>query len=137
VKCGNFEKPRLICQIRLVSDSNLCFHHRPGSQSGPLFPIFVLSENHPSKLPDNVIPFEEARPVSRFPGSPMKSDLLDKASEIVTDPLVLINLVSQRVRQLNSGRSPLVPTRPSMGVADIALTEIIEGKIKLVEKAEA
>jgi DNA-directed RNA polymerase subunit omega len=98
---------------------------------------FFLSENDPSMLPDNVIPFEEARPVSRFPGSPMKSHLLDQASEIVTDPLVLINLVSQRVRQLNSGRSPLIPTRPSMGVADIALTEIIEGKIKLVVKAEA
>lgn len=88
-------------------------------------------------LPENVIPFEEAKPQSRFPGSPMKSDLLDKASEIVTDPLVLINLVSQRVRQLNSGRSPLVPVRPSMGVADIALTEIIEGKIRLIDKERA
>ncbi len=63
----------------------------------------------------------------------MKSHLVEKAAEVVTDPLVLINLVSQRVRQLNSGRSPLVPTRPSMGAADIALTEIIEGKIALVE----
>ncbi|MFT3991027.1 MAG: DNA-directed RNA polymerase subunit omega [Luteolibacter sp.] len=62
----------------------------------------------------------------------MKSDLVEKASEIVSDPLVLINLVSQRVRQLNSGRSPLIPTRPSLGVADIALLEIIEGKIKLI-----
>jgi DNA-directed RNA polymerase subunit omega len=96
-----------------------------------------LSENQFPMLPDNVIPFAEERPVSRFPGSPMKSDLVEKASEIVTDPLVLINLVSQRVRQLNSGRSPLIPTRPSMGVADIALTEIIEGKIRLREKAEA
>jgi DNA-directed RNA polymerase subunit omega len=96
-----------------------------------------LSEKSRSQLPENVIPFEEERPISRFPGSPMKSDLVEKASEIVTDPLVLINLVSQRVRQLNSGRSPLVPTRPSMGVADIALTEIIEGKIRLLEKAEA
>jgi len=69
-----------------------------------------------------------------FPDSPMKSELLDKAAEIVLDPLVLINLVSQRVRQLNSGRSPLIPTRPSMGAADIALTEIIEGKIRLIEK---
>ncbi|MBK1882766.1 DNA-directed RNA polymerase subunit omega [Luteolibacter pohnpeiensis] len=65
----------------------------------------------------------------------MKSDLVEKASDIVPDPLVLVNLVSQRVRQLNSGRSPLIPTRPSMGVADIALTEIIEGKIKLIEKS--
>jgi DNA-directed RNA polymerase subunit omega len=129
------QKIRSFHQIRLVRSADLCFDHRPGSQSGQL--KILLSENDPSMLPDNVIPFEEARPVSRFPGSPMKSHLLDKASEIVTDPLVLINLVSQRVRQLNSGRSPLIPTRPSMGVADIALTEIIEGKIKLVEKAEA
>ena len=64
----------------------------------------------------------------------MKSDHVEQASEIVTDPLVLVNLISQRVRQLNSGRSPLIPTRPSMGAADIALTEIIEGKIKLIER---
>ena len=96
-----------------------------------------MSENVPPLLPENVIPFEQTRPDSRFSGSTMKSDLLEKASEIVPDPLVLVNLVSQRVRQLNSGRSPLIPTRPSMGVADIALQEIIEGKIKLVEKAEA
>lgn len=64
----------------------------------------------------------------------MKSDLVEQASEIVTDPLVLINLVSQRVRQLNSGRSPLIATIPSMGAADIALTEIIEGKLKLIER---
>jgi DNA-directed RNA polymerase subunit omega len=107
----------------------------PGSVTGSTLPC-VLSDQAPS-LPDNVVPFEQTRPHSRFPGSPMKSDLVEKASDIVTDPLVLINLVSQRVRQLNSGRSPLVPTRPSMGVADIALTEIIEGKIKLVNKAEA
>lgn len=94
----------------------------------------VLSEKKPSLLPENVIPFEQAQPISRFPGSPMKSDLVEKASEVVSDPLVLINLVSQRVRQLNSGRSPLIATRPSMGVADIALQEIIEGKIQLVRK---
>ncbi len=64
----------------------------------------------------------------------MKSDLVEQASEIVPDPLVLVNLVSQRVRQLNSGRSPLIATRPSMGAADIALIEIIEGKIKLIER---
>jgi len=68
----------------------------------------------------------------------MKSYLLEKAAEVVADPLVLINLVSQRVKQLNSGRAPLIPVRPSMGIADIALTEIIEGKIRLVVKpAEA
>jgi DNA-directed RNA polymerase subunit omega len=83
---------------------------------------------------DNIIPFESPGSNSKFSGTPMKTDLIDRAAEIVTDPLVLVNLVSQRVRQLNSGRSPLIPTRPSMGAADIALTEIIEGKIKLADK---
>ena len=63
----------------------------------------------------------------------MKNDLVEQAAEIVPDPLVLINLVSKRVAQLNQGRSPLINAVPSMGFADIALTEIIEGKIKLIE----
>lgn len=83
---------------------------------------------------DNIIPFEQPEAPSRFPGIPMKSELVEKASEIVQDPQILINMVSQRVRQLNSGRSPLIPTRPSMGAADIALLEIIEGKIRIAEK---
>ena len=62
----------------------------------------------------------------------MKAALVDQAAEIVKDPQVLINVVSQRVRQLNTGRAPLVDTLPSMGAADIALTEIIEGKLKII-----
>lgn len=81
--------------------------------------------------PDNIVPIESPKAHSRFPGTPMKSDLVEQASQVVTDPLVLINMVSQRVRQLNSGRSPLIQTLPTMGAADIALTEIIEGKVKL------
>lgn len=80
----------------------------------------------------NIIPFEQPKPATRFPGTLMKSDLVDQAAEIVTDPQVLINIVSQRVRQLNTGRAPLVDTLPSMGAADIALTEIIEGKLKII-----
>lgn len=83
---------------------------------------------------ENIVPFAQAPPISQLPGSTMKSDLVEQASEIVSDPLILINLVSQRVRQLNSGRSPLIDRLPSMGAADVALTEIIEGKLKLVEK---
>lgn len=59
----------------------------------------------------------------------MKSELVEQAAEIIKDPQVLINIVSQRVRQLNTGRSPLVSVLPSMGAADVALQEIIEGKI--------
>ncbi|MEQ1750666.1 MAG: DNA-directed RNA polymerase subunit omega [Prosthecobacter sp.] len=39
-------------------------------------------------------------------------------------------MVSKRVKQLTSGRAPLVERRPGMREADIALLEIIQGKIK-------
>lgn len=65
----------------------------------------------------------------------MKNSLLVQASEIIEDPQILVNVVSQRVAQLNQGRAPLIETVPSMGAADIALTEIIEGKV-IISKPE-
>ena len=62
----------------------------------------------------------------------MKSDLVERAALVEPDPQILINMVSKRVQQLNAGRAPLIDTVPSMGAADIALTEIIEGKIRRV-----
>lgn len=83
-----------------------------------------------------IVPFEAQATPLQSNVVPMKSDLVEKAAKIVPDPLVLINLVSKRVRQLMQGRSPLINALPSMGFADIALSEIIEGKIVLVEKPE-
>jgi DNA-directed RNA polymerase subunit omega len=63
----------------------------------------------------------------------MNADLVKKALAIVINPHVLVNLVSKRVRQLNSGggRSsrPLLADVGHLGAADIALSEIIEGKM--------
>ncbi len=62
----------------------------------------------------------------------MNSELTKRAMEKVGNPHVLVNLVSRRVRQLNGGGGasrPMVEVPPTMGVADIALTEIIEGKL--------
>lgn len=42
---------------------------------------------------------------------------------------MLVNIVSKRVRQLNAGHKPMVDTLGRMGLADIALKEIIEGKL--------
>jgi DNA-directed RNA polymerase subunit omega len=73
----------------------------------------------------------------------MNADLCKRANEKVGNPNVLINLVSRRVRQLNSGGGglsrPLVNVPASMGLADIALTEILEEKIgwELPEQAPA
>ena len=51
----------------------------------------------------------------------------------VGNPNILVNLVSRRVRQLTSGAGamsrPLVADIGNAGAADIALREIIEGKI--------
>ncbi len=59
----------------------------------------------------------------------MKTELIEKASRIVGDNQLFINIVSKRVNQLNHGADPFVPTTPEMGSGDIALTEIIEGKL--------
>ena len=63
----------------------------------------------------------------------MNATLVKQALEIVLNPHVLVNLVSRRVRQLNSGAGrssrPLVADVGNLGAADIALTEIIEGKM--------
>jgi DNA-directed RNA polymerase subunit omega len=81
----------------------------------------------------NIIPFDEKRPGCGHSSKSMKSNLVVKASEIIKDPQILINVVSKRVAQLNQGRAPLINTVPSMGAADIALTEIIEGKVVIAE----
>jgi len=63
----------------------------------------------------------------------MNSELCKKAAEKVGNPNVLVNLISRRVRQLNSGAGglsrPLISDPGHLGSADIALREIIEEKI--------
>ncbi len=53
--------------------------------------------------------------------------------EMVGNPNILVNIISRRVRQLNSGMGgssrPLIADAHKMGAADIALTELIEGKM--------
>lgn len=64
----------------------------------------------------------------------MRSDLVEKASTVIPEAPILINMVSKRVQQLNQGRPPLVQVAARLGQADIALMEIIEGKIVLQEQ---
>ncbi|PYJ02948.1 MAG: DNA-directed RNA polymerase subunit omega [Verrucomicrobia bacterium] len=63
----------------------------------------------------------------------MNAELTKKALEKVGNPNVLVNLVSRRVRQLNSGGGavsrPLVANTTNLGAADVALTEIIEERM--------
>ena len=63
----------------------------------------------------------------------VNAELCKKALEKVGNANVLINLVSRRVRQLNSGggglNRPLIADATNLGMADVALREIIEEKI--------
>ena len=59
----------------------------------------------------------------------MQTHLLENATKVITSPQVLVNVISRRVRQLMDGQRPLVEVQPRMGLADIALSEVIEGKI--------
>ena len=59
----------------------------------------------------------------------MQSLLLDQASKLIPDQQKLINIVSKRVRQLSQGHRPLVQITPRMVYSDIALKELIDGKL--------
>ena len=59
----------------------------------------------------------------------MKSNLVKAASEVIPNPKILVNMVSQRVRQLCLGHRPLVEFVPGLGHADVALSEIAAGKL--------
>jgi len=59
----------------------------------------------------------------------MKADLIAAASEVITNQQILVNMVARRVRQLSLGHRPLVEYAPGLREADIALTEIANGKL--------
>ncbi|MEI6322367.1 MAG: DNA-directed RNA polymerase subunit omega [bacterium] len=56
---------------------------------------------------------------------------IEAAAKVITNKQQLVNMVSKRVRQLSAGSRPLVETNLSMGLADIALSEIAEGKLTM------
>ncbi len=59
----------------------------------------------------------------------MTTQLLEEAAHIIPNQQLLINVVSRRVRQLGLGHRPMVETTPRMSLTDIALKEIVAGKL--------
>ncbi|MCX6937977.1 MAG: DNA-directed RNA polymerase subunit omega [Verrucomicrobia bacterium] len=59
----------------------------------------------------------------------MRDDYLQNARRLITDPNILVNVVSRRVKQLRAGARPLVVSLEKLAPEDVALREIIEGKI--------
>jgi DNA-directed RNA polymerase subunit omega len=84
------------------------------------------------------IPVASAPTVLQFPTEPIRSvrplrhmttQLLQEAAKVIPNQQLLINVVSKRVRQLGLGHRPMVETTPRMSLTDIALKEIIGGKL--------
>jgi DNA-directed RNA polymerase subunit omega len=65
----------------------------------------------------------------------VNSEYIKQALAKVGNPNVLVNLISRRVRQLTSGGGssrPLIEQTAAMGAADVALVELIDGKMDFV-----
>ena len=58
----------------------------------------------------------------------MNAELCRLAQEQIGNSDILVNLISTRVRQLNSGSRALIDA-PLLGAANVALTELVEGKM--------
>lgn len=59
----------------------------------------------------------------------MRDDYLKEAHKLIPDANILVNVVSTRVKQLKRGSRPLVESLEKLSPEDLALREIIEGKI--------
>jgi DNA-directed RNA polymerase subunit K/omega len=59
----------------------------------------------------------------------MQSTLLATASTVIPNQHLLVNIIRLRVRQLMRGHRPLIAAPPGMGLADVALSEVIAGKL--------
>jgi len=89
----------------------------------------------------NIIPpvvSDHTSPILQFPADAnravrsmrnMTTQLLQEAAQVIPNQQLLINVVSRRVRQLGLGHRPLVEATPRTSLSDIALREIIAGKL--------
>jgi DNA-directed RNA polymerase subunit omega len=66
----------------------------------------------------------------------MTTQLLQEAAQVIPNPQLLINVVSKRVRQLGLGHRPMVEVGLKASLTDIALKEIIAGKLAYEEQGE-
>src|SRR6202008_2341958 len=99
--------------------------------AAPQIPPSALAPSAPTILQ---FPTEPARAVKSL--RHMTTQLLQEAAQGIPNQQLLINVVSKRVRQLGLGHRPMVETTPRMSLTDIALKEIIAGKLAY-ESAQA
>src|SRR6476619_4898086 len=77
----------------------------------------------------NILQFESGGSRSIRSLRNMTAQLLQEAAKVIPNQQLLINVVSKRVRQLGIGHRPVGEATPRSSLADIALKEIIAGKL--------
>jgi DNA-directed RNA polymerase subunit omega len=92
----------------------------------------TVAEGSPTILQ---FPTEASRPARSLRN--MTTQLLQEAAKVIPNQQLLINVVSRRVRQLGLGHRPLVEVGPRASLTDIALKEIITGKLTYELTSEA
>ena len=62
----------------------------------------------------------------------MNPEYLEAALKVIPNPPRLVNVISRRVRQLNSGQRPMVDVPPRTDPLNIALQEVAAGKLAVL-----
>ena len=98
--------------------------------------ISRLSANPLSSGSPAILQFPAEHPRAVHSLRIMTTQLLQEAAQVIPNPQLLINVVSKRVRQLGLGHRPMVEVGPRASLTDIALKEIIAGKLAYEEPGE-
>ncbi len=100
-----------------------------------LIPMFGsrLSSVPLAPLSPAIVPFPAGPARAAHSLRIMTTQLLQEASQVIPNPQLLINVISKRVRQLSLGHRPMVDAGVRASLTDIALKEIIAGKLAFEE----
>jgi DNA-directed RNA polymerase subunit omega len=96
-----------------------------------------LSSASVAPISPAIVPFSSAPTRTAHSLRIMTTQLLQEASQVIPNPQLLINVISKRVRQLGLGHRPMVEVGPRASLTDIALKEIIAGKLTFEEQNAA
>jgi DNA-directed RNA polymerase subunit omega len=104
----------------------------PSLSHNSFFMAMLIPQLLPSRLAERSpavlqFPTEASRAVRSLRN--MTTQLLQEAAQVIPNQQLLINVVSKRVRQLGLGHRPMVEVGPRASLTDIALKEIIAGKL--------
>jgi DNA-directed RNA polymerase subunit omega len=89
----------------------------------------TISSFLPNRGEPSIVQFPAPATVALRSLRNMTAQLLQEAGQVIPNQQVLINVVSKRVRQLGLGHRPMVETTLRMSLMDIALKEVIAGKL--------